>query len=146
MRAEKDKRRRSTRHHAEIPIEFSIPDSHLVNQTRSTHDISKGGLSFASSSPLEINLIIDLTIRITQPHFEESAKVVWCQHSGKEYEIGVKFLNDEAVYRIKMVEQACHIEHYRKNMLAMFGRELSIEEAAMEWISKFAADYRRHSH
>jgi len=146
MRAEKDTRRRSHRHHAEIPIELSIPNSDQVKQTRSTHNISKGGLSFASSSPLPINSIIDLTIRITQPHFEERARVVWCELLNSEYEIGVKFLNEEAVYRIKMVEQACHIEQYRKNMKTRHGRNLSVEEAAMEWISKFAADYRRHSH
>jgi hypothetical protein len=146
MRAEKDTRRRSHRHHAEIPIEYSIPDSNLVKQTRSTHNISKDGLSFASNSALPINLIIDLTIRITQPHFEERAKVVWCKLFNGEYEIGVKFLSEEAIYRIKMVEQACHIEQYRKNMKIMHGRDLSVEEAAMEWISKFAADYRRRSH
>lgn len=146
MRAEKDTRRRSHRHHAEIPIEFSIPDSNMVTQTRSTHDISKDGLSFASNLPLPVNLVIDLCIRITQPAFEESAKVVWCKLFGNEYEIGVKFLSEEALYRIKMVEQACHIEQYRKNMKATQGRVLTIEQAAMEWISKFAADYRRRSH
>ena len=40
-----------------------------------------------------------------------------------------------------MIEQVCHIEHYRKEVMLREGRELSAQEAAREWISKYAGDF-----
>ena len=39
---------------------------------------------------------------------------------------------------LKLVEQVCQIETYR-NKLKKQGRDLSIEEAAIEWINRYAA-------
>jgi hypothetical protein len=144
MRPQNSSRRRFQRHQAEIPVEISTPEETWSKQVSSTHDISNGGLSFISETPLKIDQIIKLTIRITRPYFEETAKVIWCHANSSGHEIGVQFLNNQAVYGIRMVEQVCHIEQYRKEMKDEFGRELSTQEAALEWISKYAADYREH--
>jgi hypothetical protein len=40
-----------------------------------------------------------------------------------------------------MIEQICHIEHYRQEVLRVEGRKLSSKEAASEWISKYARDF-----
>ena len=40
-----------------------------------------------------------------------------------------------------MVEQICHIEQYRREVLKKEGRRLSSEEAASEWIVKYASDF-----
>ena len=40
-----------------------------------------------------------------------------------------------------MIEQICHIEHYRKEVARVEGRELSTQEAASEWISRYASDF-----
>jgi hypothetical protein len=40
-----------------------------------------------------------------------------------------------------MVEQVCHIEEYRRTVQRLEGRELSAEEAAFEWIHRFAAQF-----
>jgi hypothetical protein len=40
-----------------------------------------------------------------------------------------------------MVEQVCHIETYRRTVAGTEGRELSAEQAALEWIAKFAASF-----
>jgi hypothetical protein len=40
-----------------------------------------------------------------------------------------------------MVEQVCHIEDYRRSVLRTERRELSLDEAAAEWIAKHAADF-----
>ena len=144
MRPQNSSRRRFQRHQAEIPVEISTPEKTWSKQVSSTHDISNGGLSFISEIPLQIDQIIKLTIRITRPFFEESAKVIWCHANGSGHEIGVQFMNNQAIYGIRMVEQVCHIEQYRKEMKDQHGRELTTQEAALEWISKYAADYREH--
>ena len=40
-----------------------------------------------------------------------------------------------------MVEQICHVEHYRRQVRQIEGRQLDGEEAAQEWVSKYAADF-----
>ncbi len=42
-----------------------------------------------------------------------------------------------------MIEQVCYIEQYRKEVLKKEGRKLSGEEAAMEWVEKYAKDSPR---
>ncbi|MDY6992513.1 MAG: hypothetical protein SVR94_07890 [Pseudomonadota bacterium] len=43
-------------------------------------------------------------------------------------------------FRSRMLEQVCQIEKYRQS-LEQQGRTISIEEAAMEWISRYAAEF-----
>ena len=37
--------------------------------------------------------------------------------------------------------QLCHIEHYKQMVLRTQGRSLSGQQAALEWISKFAEQF-----
>lgn len=46
-------------------------------------------------------------------------------------------MNTQAAYKARMTEQACQIQQY-KEMQEMQGRHISIDEAAMEWISLYA--------
>ena len=72
---------------------------------------------------------------------EAQARVAWCKDRRGYYEVGVEFLAEDDMFRARMVEQVCHIEHYRKAVKAKEGRRLSREEAALEWIAKHAADF-----
>jgi hypothetical protein len=40
-----------------------------------------------------------------------------------------------------MVEQVCHIENYKKEVYQTEGRLLTAEEAAVEWIHKYASQF-----
>ena len=82
-----------------------------------------------------------ISIPLVQPIFEIEGRVVWCTESGRAFDIGVEFTEPEKVYKARMVEQVCHIEHYRKEVRDREGRDLSGEEAAMEWIEKHAAEF-----
>jgi hypothetical protein len=70
--------------------------------------------------------------------FESVAKVAWCRETEHGYELGVEFLDQDDAFRARMVEQICHIETYREQVQQTEHRELSPEQAAHEWISKFA--------
>ena len=68
------------------------------------------------------------------------------KESSKEsegYEVGVMFMNSDSDFKVRMVEQVCHIEHYRKEVLETEGRMINGEEAALEWIKKHAKDFPR---
>ncbi|HEC30119.1 MAG TPA: PilZ domain-containing protein [Gammaproteobacteria bacterium] len=142
MQPSHNTRRQHFRHPAEIPIEISSSTS-VEKSTEYTHDISCDGLSFQSASALQVDHIVTLTIKLTKPRFEESARVIWCHELTTGYEIGVSFLEKDALFRIRMVEQVCHIEQYRKDVLKLQNRDLTSQEAALEWINKYATDFSR---
>ncbi len=41
----------------------------------------------------------------------------------------------------RMVEQICHIEQYKNEILKAEGRQLDSKQAALEWIQKFASEF-----
>ena len=128
------------RHPADIPIEVSA-DAQLVHATRHIHNVSLGGLAFESDGGLEPGIIVEVRILFVRPMFETKARVVWCSAHEGGFELGVAFLDPEDAFRTRMVEQVCHIENYKKVVYQAEGRLLTAEEAAMEWIGKYAAQF-----
>ena len=132
--------RRYIRHPSDIPIEFSVAET-SKGERDELINISYGGLSFQSHMPLDHGAIMDIKISLVQPPLEARVQVKWCRKHGDIYDIGVSFIDLEEAYRTRMVEQICHIEHYKREVLEKEGRELSGEQAAMEWISRFAETF-----
>ena len=135
--------RQFIRHPLNIPIEI---DSANSPSKLDAYSLGIGGLAFHGSRPMNPGSIVHIKIPYIQPEFETDARVVWCHtqdspDAAPGAELGVEFLNTDDAYRTRMVEQLCHIEQYRLEVLHNEGRKLSAEQAALEWISKFAADF-----
>lgn len=128
------------RHPADIPIEFR-PTPAAAGETRRLHDVSCGGLSFIARDALEPGAVITVRIDCVDPVFEAQCRVSWCRRLQDAYLVGAEFLHAQDEYRARMVEQICHIEHYRNEVLAREGRALTGEQAAREWIGKYAQDF-----
>jgi hypothetical protein len=128
------------RHPADIPIEVCTADQR-VHTKRHTHNVSLGGLAFHSDYPIDLGIIVNVRIPFVQPMFETKARVVWCSAYEDGFELGVAFLDAEDAFRGRMVEQMCYIENYKKVVFETEGRLLTAEEAAAEWIGKFAAHF-----
>ena len=47
----------------------------------------------------------------------------------------------EEVFRARMLEQVRQIRRYRKKILKDTGRLISLDEAAMEWIERYASSF-----
>jgi hypothetical protein len=130
------------RHPTDVPIHYRLGDvaadcrDHLRN-------IGRGGLCFKSHAPLSPGAGIHIEILITEPVFQADGVVVWCHASDGAFEVGVRFEGAETDYSVRMVEQVCQIEHYRQEVLKAEGRELTSEQAALEWIQKSAARFPR---
>ena len=45
------------------------------------------------------------------------------------------------MFKLRMVEQICQIEHYRLTVLSDEGRVISSEQAAHEWVIEHASDF-----
>ena len=129
--------RKYIRHPSDIPIEFDI-DGLAVNEKEYLSDVSFGGLSFKSKSRVKRGSLINIKIPFINPEFESRAIVVYCRKQKDFYNVGVSFENPEEAFQTRMVEQVCHIEHYKREVLEKEGRELTGEEAALEWISRYA--------
>lgn len=132
--------RKYIRHPADIPIEYHIVDDSEIHM-ESLQNVSRGGLAFLSSRELKKNLIIEIRIDLIEPPFVTKGKVVWCRPSERQYEVGIALVDAGAGYATRMVEQICHIEHYRQSVRVAEGRELSGREAALEWIAKYAGNF-----
>jgi len=136
-----DEQRRFFRHPTEIPIEVWHPNKLLCKYKR-LHNVSQGGLAFRAKSFWEKGSMITVCIPFVHPPFEATGKVVWCSYDNEleEYSVGVEFMDQDDMFRAKMVEQICCIEQYRKKLLEE-GRKVSTEEAALEWIKQNAANF-----
>lgn len=128
------------RHPSSVPIDFQLEE--LVTEgTDYLKDISEGGLAFRSSVILEPGTTIRIKIPLVSPVFQAIGKVTWCHPQGNIFEIGIQFLDEADTFRARMVEQICHIEQYKQDILEKDGRQLSSEQAAAEWIQKFAINF-----
>ncbi|MBD3421983.1 MAG: PilZ domain-containing protein [Chitinivibrionales bacterium] len=132
--------RRYIRHPSDIPIQYKLGDI-VANSREYLNNISKGGLSFRSHSYIKKGTAISIEIPLVRPIFSTIGVVVWCTRYGDNYNVGVKFTDSETQFRIRMVEQVCHIESYKHDIERKEGRSLSGEEAAAEWINKYAEDF-----
>lgn len=128
------------RHPADVPIELA-PAAGTIDEETRVRDVSIGGLRLNSRIALEQDELIRVRIPFVHPPFETVGKVVWCSPNCTDYEIGVQFVTEEDAFTARMVEQVCHIEHYRNEVMQHQGRDLTSEEAAVEWIQKYASEF-----
>jgi hypothetical protein len=143
-----EEKRQYIRHPASIPIVCECTD--MANESTSTanalkeplRNISLGGLCFLADCAFEPGTSIMVRIDLVRPVFRGGARVVWCRRSDDlHYDVGVQFQDPNTGARARIVEQICHIEQYKHDMLEAEGRHLSGEEAAIEWIHKYADDF-----
>ena len=131
--------RKYIRHPMDIPIEVVFQGESSKNDL---NNLGLGGLSFYTHQVYRAGDIVTIKILLVSPAFEVATKVVWCQAQTQGgYDIGVEFISNEDIFKARMVEQICHIEHYKKEVLEKEGRNLDGRQAALEWIEKYAADF-----
>lgn len=137
--------RRFIRHPSDIPIEYQVNNGdHL--QRRPLKNIGAGGLCFVSEQPIaqgaKIHIHIPLAFeQVKDDCFDAEGYVAWCLAEEGAYTVGVEFDDQSSRYSVRMVEQVCHIEHYRADVREHEGRELTSEEAAKEWVERYAAEF-----
>jgi hypothetical protein len=130
------------RHPCDMPVELvvrkqaPIPRQHLNN-------ISLGGVACNSRRAFRRGTAVELRI----PMFGEQARypgvVAWCSKQEGEYLVGIAFVDEDTLFRARMVEQVCQIEHYRHQREQELGCSLSVDEVAQEWIAQHAVEFSR---
>lgn len=133
------KNRNFIRHPSGIPIDAQPTSQEDAHQT-SMLNISEGGIAFESHEQLPIGAEISIKIPQIDLTFHVTGKVVWSSEMDQGFSIGVIFTDKDEAFRARMVQQVCHIESYWREAVDS-GRELTIEDAASEWIKRFATDF-----
>ncbi len=134
------KARAFIRHPSDIPIEIGTEMAPQAARHR-LNNVSLGGLCCECAAPLTPGALVKIRFPVVRPAFETKGNVVWCHRRQGHFDLGVQFTEREDAFRARMVEQICHIEHYRNEIRDAEGRILDGEAAAREWISKFAAQF-----
>ncbi len=132
--------RQFIRHPADIPIELTPVDDAGVLPPRLVN-VGCGGLALRSRLAYRPARVVIVRVPWVQPPFSATARVVWCRACEDGYELGLAFTDADDAFRARMVEQVCHIEHYRRQQFETEGRMLTAEEAAREWIEGNAARF-----
>lgn len=121
----------------DIPVKI-IGSTGDTGGERQLHNVSYGGVACLSDIAFEIGEPVTVRIPNVNPPFEVTGLVAWCESCEKGYELGIQFHEGREAFVARMVAQVCQIEQYKKDVLKNEGRELSGDEAAMEWIEKHA--------
>lgn len=134
--------RRHIRHVTGIPIEVNLEYQQSYRAEDDTiTNVSLGGLCFVADDRLDINESIQVRFPVLNQQARLDGKVVWCNKTSKGYEVGLEFDDPEEVERLKMIEQVRQIENFRREVEQREGRKLTGEQAAREWVRKYAGDF-----
>lgn len=123
------------RHPAKVPLVI-VPHSTREQLSLKLNNVSAGGLAFDSPVEFHVNSLIKIKMPSTKPVFKVDAVVQWCRELKGCFEMGVRFLDPEDVFRVRMIEQICYISEYRKEAQKITGKRMAWNKASMEWIEK----------
>jgi hypothetical protein len=116
-----------------------------IEGERVLNNVSFAGLSCGRSVYVAPGTVIWLRIALVKPPFQAQGKVVWRHARPEGYDLGVEFMKANDAFSARMVEQICYLERYKHQAHVREGRVLSMEQAAREWISRFASEFQNPS-
>ena len=133
--------RKAPRYPGEIPVAFTLGEV-VASESAYLNNISAGGIAFDSMAALDIGTVILLQLPVSNPHLSTPGRVIWCRKVAFQHEVGVEFLDVDADFRARMVDMVRRIEAFRQDA-ARAGRDLSGQEATLEWIKLFGEEFFR---
>ena len=133
-------KREFLRHTVDVPLEVERTGQAAAQQEHGVN-VGHGGLAFESATCPVVGEMLRIRIPSVEPPFEGNARVVWCRPEGSNFLVGVQFLDAPAAFRSRMVQQVCSIENYRREVREREGRVLTSQQAADEWIERFAGRF-----
>ena len=131
--------RKFQRHATDLPVKVLFEEL-VASESSYLNNISEGGLSFNAMQPLELGTMVSIRIPLNKPVFDFACRVLWCTKKGMEYTIGVEFVGSDSAFRQRVVAMVQDIDDYRQRVLDTEGRQLTSQQAALEWIDRYAND------
>ncbi len=135
-------KRKFFRHPITVPILIQLLRGKDANTTESIN-ISQGGLAFLWTEEFGEGEQLRITIPVKEKQFKIKARVAYsrkCMKTGL-FQTGVAFLDYVSAFQAKLAEETIEILEYQKNLSKRLGHEVPEEEAAKQWIQKFAPNF-----
>lgn len=131
--------RRHPRFESDLPVAVSFGEV-LASESSYLSNISAGGVAFNAMVELAPGTVIMLQLPPGRPVLSTPVQVVWCRKMALHYVIGAEFLSKDLAFRERIVEMVRRIDGYRVEA-ERAGRNLSAQQAALEWIGLFGKDF-----
>ncbi|WP_437882043.1 PilZ domain-containing protein [Pseudomonas sp. LRF_L74] len=130
------------RHPSTMPIELSERKHAFLPRMR-LHNISLGGIACHSSKGFRKGTAVQMRVPLLGQDASYPGVVAWCRKQTDEYLVGIAFVDEDALFRARMVEQICLIEQFRQEREQSSGTAVETETIAKEWIDLHAAGFYR---
>ncbi|HBZ92296.1 MULTISPECIES: PilZ domain-containing protein [unclassified Pseudomonas] len=132
--------RKFLRHPSDMPVELILRRQACIPRQR-LNNISLGGVACNSLRGFRRGTSIELRIPLLGDQARYPGVVAWCRRQENDYLVGIAFLDEDTLFRARMVEQVCQIQHYRQQLEQESGQAIAIEQCAQDWIAKHAAGF-----
>lgn len=132
--------RRFLRHPSDMPVELVLRKQTFLPKQR-LNNISLGGVACNSPRGFRRGTAVELRIPLLGDQARYPGIVAWCRKQSLDYLVGIAFIDEDTLFRARMVEQVCQIEHYRHQRELELGEQLPIEAIAQEWITQHAVEF-----
>ncbi|MGC4007610.1 MAG: PilZ domain-containing protein [Pseudomonas sp.] len=132
--------RQFLRHPCDFPVELVIRKQTFLPRQR-LHNISLGGVACNSPRGFRRGTSIELRIPLLGDSACYPGIIAWSRKQASDYRVGIAFIDEDTLFRARMVEQVCQIEQYRRQQEQASGTRLPFETLALEWIAQNAADF-----
>lgn len=96
-------------------------------------------LILSSAIAFDVDKAANLAVNFLEQSFDVLGVVQHCAKIGTGYLLTLK-LQHQNLLQTRMLLQLSEIEQYRHYLISQ-GREATIEEAACEWVTRFAAEF-----
>lgn len=126
-----------------MPIALKIEyDNAVASRSR---DICEGGLCFLWDDYLETGIPVHITIFMKAARFELNGRVAYSKREKDTgyYRTGLTFMDADNAFKAKLAEETREILDYQQMVSRVQGHEVPVEEAAEEWIAKYAERFNR---
>lgn len=128
------------RHPSDMPVEL-VQRRHAFLPRQRLNNISLGGVACNSSKGFRKGTAVELRIPLLGEQARYPGVVAWCRKQAEDYLVGIAFIDEDTLFRARMVEQVCQIEHYRHQRERELGEDLPVEAVAREWIALHAEEF-----
>lgn len=123
-----------------MPVELVLRKQACIPRQR-LNNISLGGVACNSSRGFRRGTSVELRIPLLGDQACYPGVVAWCRRQENNYLVGIAFIDEDTLFRARMVEQVCQIQHYRQQLEDESGQPMAIEQCAQDWIAKHAAEF-----
>lgn len=132
--------RKYLRHSMAAPLSCAVRAAN-AEEVVGLLDISDGGACFSSTKSYAKGQAIELRFPVFKDCSVIPGAIAWTRPDKDvpgSHRYGIKFADETDKAMLRLVEMICHIMTYRAMQEHLTGKTMSADDAARDWLSKYA--------